>query len=341
MKIGIVNDLKIAIETMRQVLRAAPEHDLIWIAKNGAEAVEFCLKETPDLILMDLMMPVMDGVESTRRIMKQTPTAILIVTSTVAGHSSKVFEAMGAGALDVVATPVFGDTGAAEGGKALLDKIRRIARLQGDTSTASSRGSVPARKAAGEKPSGLLVAIGCSTGGPKILVNVLEKFPKTFPGSVVVIQHMDQKFTPGLVDWLDTQVPMSVKIARQGDFPEIGKILLACTDDHLTMTPKKILLYTKEPRDNFYHPSVDVFFNSVAQCWPGRGIAVLLTGMGKDGAEGLLALRRLGWYTIAQDQSTSIVYGMPKAAADIDAACDILPAGAIGDAILKHIAQKK
>ena len=151
---------------------------------------------------------------------------------------------------------------------------------------------------------------------------------------------MDEQFTPGLVEWMDSQVNMKVRIARPGDIPEPGKILIACTDDHLVMTPQLTLKNTKEPEDNFYHPSVDVFFLSVAQFWPGDGVAAVLTGMGRDGAEGLLALHKRNWYTIAQDRDSSIVYGMPKAAAQLGAATDILPASKIGKSINNFIIHK-
>jgi two-component system response regulator WspF len=148
---------------------------------------------------------------------------------------------------------------------------------------------------------------------------------------------MDKQFTPGLVQWIDSKINLPVSVARAGDIPEPGKVLMACTDDHLVMTSTLTLSYTEEPKDNFYHPSVDVFFSSVAQFWPGEGVAALLTGMGRDGAEGLLALHNRNWYTIAQDRDSSIVYGMPKAAAKLGAATDILPAGKIGKAVSNYI----
>jgi two-component system response regulator WspF len=148
---------------------------------------------------------------------------------------------------------------------------------------------------------------------------------------------MDQQFTPGLVKWIDSKIELPVSIISDGDIPEPGKVLMACTDGHLVMTPKLTLAYTKEPQNNPYHPSVDVFFSSIAQSWPGEGVAGLLTGMGRDGAEGLLALHNRNWYTIAQDRDSSIVYGMPKAAANLGAVTDILPADKIGGAISEYI----
>ena len=340
MKIGIVNDLQICIESLRKVLASSPEHQVVWIARNGAEAVVKCEENTPDLVLMDLLMPVMNGAEATRNIMQKTPCPILVVTSTVTGNSAKVFEAMSAGALDAVATPVIGKKGESAKGDELINKINRIGKLTGSLSKKTSHSlSLPAKPKV--HIDGMdIVLLGCSTGGPKILIEILSTFPKDFSASVIIIQHMDEQFTPGLVEWMDSQVNMPVRIARTGDIPESGKILIACTDGHLIMTPQLTLRYSKEPKDNFYHPSVDVFYLSVAQYWPGDGVAALLTGMGRDGANGLLALHKRNWYTIAQDRDSSIVYGMPKAAAKLGAATDILPASKIGKSINSFIVHK-
>jgi chemotaxis response regulator CheB len=334
--IGIVNDLEICIESLQQVLASAPEHRLVWVARDGQEAVDRCKELTPDLILMDLIMPVMNGVEATRKIMQSTPCPILVVTSTVSGNSAKVFEAMSAGALDAVATPLIGKMDETVIGEELLKKIHQIGQLTG------SLHKKPEKSRSIAKPKvqidGIdLVVLGCSTGGPNILIEILSALPEKFPASIIIVQHMDKQFTPGLVQWIDSKVNLPVSVARAGDIPEPGKILMACTDDHLVMTSTLALSYTEEPKDNFYHPSVDVFFSSVAQFWPGEGVAALLTGMGRDGAEGLLALHNRNWYTIAQDRDSSIVYGMPKAAAQLGAATDILPAGKIGTAISNYI----
>ena len=336
MDIGIVNDLEICIKSLQQVLASAPEHRVVWVARDGQEAVDRCRELTPDLILMDLIMPVMNGVEATRKIMQSTPCPILVVTSTVSGNSAKVFEAMSAGALDVVATPVIGKMDETVIGEELLRKINRIGQLTG------SLHKKPQKSRSIAKPKvqidGIdLVVLGCSTGGPNILIEILSALPEKFPASIIIVQHMDKQFTPGLVQWIDSKINLPVSVARAGDIPEPGKVLMACTDDHLVMTSTLTLSYTEEPKDNFYHPSVDVFFSSVAQFWPGEGVAALLTGMGRDGAEGLLALHNRNWYTIAQDRDSSIVYGMPKAAAKLGAATDILPAGKIGKVISNYI----
>lgn len=325
-----------AAEILRRIVANSAMHKVLWIASNGAEAISCCNREKPDLILMDLMMPVMDGVEATRRIMKTTPCAILVVTATVSGHSSKVFEAMGAGALDVVATPVIGADGQSGGGEDLLKKINLIGKLIGAKVEKIEKT---------EKDSGLstlqnyreryLVVLGSSTGGPQALLEVLSTFPKNINASIVVVQHMDKKFTASLATWLNKQLDLPVKIITNGGRLITGTVLIPNTDNHLTLTSNGTLCYSKEPADNFYHPSVDVFFNSVAKYWPGKMIAALLTGMGRDGAQGLLNIKNNGWHTIAQDQETSVVYGMPKAAKMLNAATEILPIQKIGPRILE------
>lgn len=333
MRIGIVNDSVMAAEVLRRIVISCPEHQLLWLAANGEEAVSNCQVALPDLILMDLMMPVMDGVVATKRIMQNTPCAILIVTSSVTGNSSMVFEAMGAGALDVVTTPVLGHNTNITTNE-LIRKIELIAKLIGCAQKKSGgRQHNGALKPAGHRTDPPMIAIGASTGGPQALTAVLTQFPGNFPATVVIIQHMDKKFTPGLASWINQQIDMPVKVITEKERPQKGIVYLPSTDHHLTLTGKGTLSYSVEPTDNFYHPSVDVFFQSLSNNWRGTIIGVLLTGMGRDGAVGLLSLKEAGHHTIAQDEATSIVYGMPKAAKQIDAAKEILPIHEIGKRI--------
>lgn len=186
-----------------------------------------------------------------------------------------------------------------------------------------------------------LVVIGSSTGGPKTLVSIFSKLPKDLEAAIVVIQHLDQEFSAGLADWLNMQTPLRVRVAIRGTHPEKGVVDVAGTNDHLVLTAGLTFAYTPDPYDNPYRPSVDVFFRSVAKYWPNTGCAILLTGMGRDGAAELATLRSLDWYTIAQDQATSVVYGMPKAAKELDAATEILALDQIAPAILQFVAQAK
>jgi two-component system response regulator WspF len=323
MKIGIVNDLPLAVEALRRALMQKPGYQVIWVARNGAEAVEQCAKATPDLVLMDLIMPVMDGVETTRRIMAHTPCAILIVTVSVGSNASRVFEAMGHGALDAVDTPALGLGDLNDSASPLLAKIETIRKLISDKNgshAAMDRAGSQALSSRGER----LVAIGASAGGPAALTTVLRGLPRDFSAAIVVIQHVDEQFAAGMAEWLGLSSALPVRVAQEGERPETGVVLLAGTNDHLTLKAPDRLGYTPKPVDYSYRPSVDVFFQSACRFWSGTVVGVLLTGMGRDGALGLKALRNKGHYTIAQDQATSAVYGMPKAAAKLDAAVDIL-----------------
>jgi two-component system response regulator WspF len=331
MRIAIVNDLKLAVEALRRVIARAPEHQLAWIAYDGREAVEKCAGDTPDLVLMDLIMPVMDGVEATRQIMKQCPCAVLVVTATVSGNAAKVFDAMGHGALDAVCTPVLGADGRLEGGDALLAKIATIGRLIGKPRAASATPLPSAPAVRTDVPP--LAVLGASTGGPMVLVDVLRDLLPDLGLAVVVVQHVDAQFATALVDWIGSQCAMPVREVRPGESPPPGVILVAGREEHLVFRPDLTLAFTPEPRDCAYRPSVDAFFRSAAGAWPGRGLAALLTGMGRDGAEGLLELRRAGWHTIAQDRDSSIVWGMPGAAVELKAAAEVLSPAQIARAL--------
>jgi len=323
MRIAIVNDMAMAVEALRRVIVRGDGDRVAWIARDGAEAVKQCKQDTPDLILMDLMMPVMDGVEATRRIMSESPCPILIVTSAMEARSTKVFEALGAGALDAVQTPFLGEKGETAGASALKFKIQKFGCLG-----AQDKGSV---KDAGNEPSlnpdasDCLIAIGASAGGPAALATILSGLPREFPGAIVIVQHVDAQFVPSMADWLNATSALTVRVARQGDKPEANTALIAGTNEHLHFMNSRSLGYTPEPRDCFYRPSIDVFFQSVVRQWKGKTAGVLLTGMGRDGAKGLKALRDSGALTIAQDATSSVVYGMPKAAAELGAAASVLP----------------
>ena len=167
-------------------------------------------------------------------------------------------------------------------------------------------------------------------------MEILGGLPKDFPAAIVIVQHVDAQFTQGLADWLAQHSRLPVRLVCEGDAPVAGAVLIANTADHLVFLNAKTLGYTAEPVEAVYRPSVDVFFQSVAKHWPGKVTGVLLTGMGRDGAKGLKALRDEGHHTIAQDRATSVVYGMPKAAAALEAAVEILPLPQIGAALQRR-----
>ena len=331
MRIAIVNDSPLAVTAMSRLLAATPAHQLAWVARDGAEAVERCAEDTPEMILMDLIMPRMGGVEATRAIMAQSPCAILIVTATVGGQSGKVFQALGAGALDAVSTPDLAGAGA----DTLLSKIQTLGRLISTTSISKRE---PERAPAAISRTSGLVAIAASAGGPAALAVILANLRPDFPAAIVIIQHVDEEFAPLMAKWLGDQSPLPVRIAAPGDHPEPGVALIAGRNDHLIFTSARTLGYSKEPVAYSYRPSADVFFNSAVARWKGDIAGVVLTGMGRDGAAGLKGLRDANALTIAQDRESCVVYGMPKAAAESGAAAEILPLQRIAARLTKYFA---
>ncbi|MRW94555.1 chemotaxis-specific protein-glutamate methyltransferase CheB [Duganella sp. FT80W] len=336
MKIAIANDVAMAAEALRRVVASTAEHQVLWIARTGAEAVRMAADNRPDLILMDLNMPELDGVEATRQIMEHSPCAILVVTGRPQDNVNQVFRALGAGALDVTATPVL--QGQPGGDAELLAKIRtmdKLIRHSGGSQAMSPRSAAGngnghgGAEAESEKVTSLL-AIGASTGGPVAVSKMLAGWKAPRGCAIVVVQHIDQHFADNFARWLGEQLEMPVRAAEEGDELVAGTVLIAKSNDHLTLDQNLRLRYDSHPKDYAYRPSVDVFFHCVAQHWKGETVGVLLTGMGRDGADGLLAMRRAGQTTIAQDQASSAVYGMPRAAAELDAAQMILPLTKIG-----------
>jgi two-component system response regulator WspF len=244
-----------------------------------------------------------------------------------------VYEALGAGALDATAMPTAGPAGAWNGAPALLEKIARIDRTFGparEVNTApGGRRSGAAATPLAVNPRPPLVGLGASAGGPTAIATILRELPRDFVGAIVIIQHLDPQFVDGMVTWIAAQSAIPVRVAVAGDQPAPGVALVAGGDGHLVLDRIGALRYSLDATDPELRPSIDLFFNSMVAHWHGRAVGVVLTGMGRDGASGLRALRESGATTIVQDRASSAVYGMPKAAAQLDAASDILPLSAI------------
>lgn len=325
----------VGAQNQRAISRALSEsqHTLIWSASSPRDALHKFDGTPPDVLLIGARLTEMTPAALTRAILAKGACAVLLLAESGAERVSEVYEAMGAGALDVVASPLIDPEGQLTRGEPLLLKLRTAARLLGQGSQQLSAVNTPSSSSA-------LVAIGASTGGPQALLTILASLPKNFPAAIIIVQHVDSAFSEGLASWLRDGSDIRVDIARDGMLPRPGQALIAGSSDHLVMTVGGVLRYRAEPVEMPYRPSVDVLFSSLAVHWPKPAVAVLLTGMGRDGAEGMKKLRQLGWHTIAQDEASSVVYGMPKAAALLGAACKILPLPAIANEVIAQVTRR-
>jgi two-component system response regulator WspF len=334
MRVALVNDLKMALEALRRVVESMPDASVVWMAEDGSQALDKCQQDLPDLVLMDMIMPVMDGVEATRQIMNTCPCPILVTTASVTDNVSYVFEALGHGAVDAVNTPVLGTAGSLQGADDLIRKIRQVRQLRRPARTplpSHETHSSSAPPIASRIPP--LVAIGASTGGPQALRKTLATIGKPPHYAVLVVQHLDAIFVPGLAKWLSSESDLPVGIVEPNQRPRAGQVYLACSSDHLVLGAEGRMQYVEEPKDRIHRPSVDVLFASLCEHHVPPGVAVLLTGMGQDGANGLKSLLDHRWETIAQNESSSAVWGMPGAAVRMKAACQVLADSQIGEAI--------
>lgn len=337
-RVVIVDDSLVAREMLAQILSSDPEIEIVGQAGNGADGVDLVGELKPDLVTMDIHMPKMDGLTAVEQIMAYTPTPILVVSSSVHEEGiGSAFEALKAGALEVMKKPEPKDWEDLERiGREFIRKVKMLSRVKVITHVAGRRSarhepSRPSLPSAG--PAGYaLVAIGSSTGGPSALMTVLGGLPKEFPVPILVAQHMADGFIPGLVAWLRTGCKVGVSEATDGLAPEAGVAYLAPTGLNLVFDGAR-MRFDKPKSGQLYIPSADTLFSSVATSIRGRGVGVILTGMGNDGAVGLKAMRDAGAATIAQDESTSTVWGMPRAAAELGAAGAVLPVEEIAGAI--------
>lgn len=318
---------------IKRCLLSTRVYDIVWSTKDGLEAVRRVLGAPPDLLLIDFDLESLPGIDVIKKVTEKTNCAVLVVTENPKKKTSKVFEAMGAGARDVVVLP--GELKPSETRPALLQKVATIGTLLGVA--APNQKTTTSSSLSFNNSVECLLAIGASTGGPAALAGVLNVLPVDFPAAIVIIQHLDEQFSSGFCNWLKSQTKLPVRIAKENEPPAVGQVLLSGRSDHLVLKQNGILHYTAHPVDYPYRPSVNEFFESITEYWNGRCVGVLLTGMGKDGATGLLSLHNKGYHTIAQDAKSSVVYGMPKAAAELSAASEILALNDIGSRVIELV----
>ncbi|HTD06108.1 chemotaxis-specific protein-glutamate methyltransferase CheB [Undibacterium sp.] len=347
LRILVVEDSLTVRKRLVEVLNADPHMEVIAEAADGKQAIALCQDLRPDVITLDMMLPVMSGLAATEYIMAHCPTPILVVSSsTNRGELFKTYEALAAGAVDVMEKPQ-ADDAAGDWEQRFISTVRLVSRVRVITHLrARMSNTAAAAFRAGENqdlpaPAALrarsceLIAIGASTGGPKAVVQILQALPVDFPIPVLIVVHIGEPFGFAFADWLDGQVSLrsGVKIAVNGQ-PLTRGVFMAPPTRHMVVRNNKIIL-DDGPERHSCKPSVDVLFESLATEDAGTVAAALLTGMGSDGARGLLALRRSGATTIAQDEASSVVYGMPREAALLGAAQDVLPLSDIGPALVR------
>jgi two-component system chemotaxis response regulator CheB len=335
----VVYDSPLIRDIITAILQEDPEIDVIGQAENGQVAIDLVNALRPDLVTMDIMMPVMDGLTAIQNIMAYNPTPILVVTSS--GEAEVAYKAISSGALEVMQKPDM-SLGPVEWEGfvrrvKLLSKVKVITHVRGrgpaSTQVLPIMGS-DARPAGSQRP---ILVVGASTGGPAALAKLLGGLPPELTSGVVIVQHIAEGFVPGLVSWLSTVTMLNVKAAEQGAVIEPGTVYIAPTGTHTAIASGGRISLLDQPPVDSQRPAVDVLFESVPLHYGRRAIAVLLTGMGRDGARGLKAIRDAGGRTIAQDEASCVVFGMPKAAIDLDAAERVLPLSEIPAAIVQTL----
>jgi two-component system chemotaxis response regulator CheB len=322
-----------------ETLRLDPELEVVSEAEDGKRAIELCQSLHPDVMTLDMMMPVMSGLSVTEYVMAYCPTPILIVSASVnRGELFRTYEALAAGALDVLEKPT-AQTVTKDWEKKLIATVKLISRIKVITHprarlAANQRGEDCAGLSGLAKPSlPRVVAIGASTGGPGALLEILRGLPADFPLPLLIVLHLGEAFAPALAEWLDGPSHIRVRYARDGEPLPASGAYLAPPGRHLVVRQGQLRLVA-EPERHFCCPSVDVLFESLAREMASSSIACLLTGMGKDGAEGLLAVRRAGAITIVQDEASSVVFGMPGEAVRLGAAQRVLSIEQIAPALI-------
>lgn len=333
-RVLIVEDSSVFQTVLKNILSSSPEIEVAGIANNGVEGLALIPKLQPDVICTDFYMPKMGGLEFTQQVMTQYPRPILVISVSVQPEQRhRIFELLEAGAVDIFPKPRSGlNSDVQLNQKMLINKIKILAGVKVFRKRASRPNAqsnplpdksqpLVTNSASGIK----IVAIGTSTGGPQALQTIFEGLPANFPVPIVCVQHISHGFLDGLIQWLSATCPLSLTIATNGTTPQPGTIYFPTEGKHLELDSQRQFVYSDAPPVGGHRPAVNVTFKSVAGIYGREAIAVLLTGMGKDGAEGMQMIRQAGGFTIAQDQATSVIFGMPKEAIEMGAVKQILP----------------
>ncbi|WP_017292971.1 chemotaxis-specific protein-glutamate methyltransferase CheB [Geminocystis herdmanii] len=344
-KVLLVEDSPVATLLLQKIINTSPDVRIIGCAKTGIEGLELVQKLNPDVICTDLHMPKMNGLEFTKQVMANFPKPILVISASVQEEDTKhVFDVLNAGAVDIFPKPRTGQSGDYDLiREPLLTKIRILSGIKvfrrklpsSPPFTPSSTTFSPSTFSSASKVQ--MIAIGTSTGGPQVLAEILGKIPANFSVPIVCVQHISQGFLGGLVDWLNNNCQLKVKVAMTGEKPQAGYLYFPPEKHHLEFDRNgRFFCFSGLPVDG-HCPSVTVTFNSCATVFGKNAIGILLTGMGRDGATGLLSMFQQGAYTIAQDEASSVVFGMPGEAVRLGAAKKVLPSSSIASQIMTMI----
>jgi two-component system chemotaxis response regulator CheB len=340
-RVVVVDDSVVVREMLKEILESGNDITVVGEATNGHDAVEKARILSPDLITMDIRMPVMDGLEAVREIMAKRPTPILVITASLSREETDIsFQAISDGALDVMLKPRlekgpemrrFRDE--------LLEKVRILSRVR----VISHFGRKPRRTRSipkSMKAHERVVAIGASTGGPEAVMHILKSLPPNFPSPLCVVQHISQGFDAGFASWLNKRVPFDVRVAGDGDRLKPGLVLIAPCNFHLRFQGLLAEIMDTPPV-NSCKPSVDVMFESLAVGFKENAVGVILTGIGCDGTRGAEIMKENGGFTIAQDLASSVVYGMPKSAIDGGVVDLVLPLDQIPETLVQVISTRR
>lgn len=335
-KVLVVEDSITTRRFLVNMINEAPTMMVCGEANNGLEALQMVEQLKPHIVSMDIQMPRMDGIEATKQIMATKPTPI-VVASAGLGQKEVDFAmlAIEAGALAAIEKPT-----AAPQDEAKREEFLRLLRLMARVRVIRRNPNLlpdialPSPIKTDIKTFPEIIAIGASAGGPGVLAQILGHLPTDFPIPILIVQHLSADFVPGFADWLSRRCKMRVRIPVQGDFPMAGEIWIAPGGKHISLSADGRVVLHSDKGNHRHQPSIDILFESVSSVFGARAIGILLTGMGDDGAEGLAMLYKQGARTIAQDEETSVVFGMPAAAIERQAAEYVLSAHQISAALL-------
>ena len=330
-RVLVVNDSTFMRMAIKAILEDDPQFEVIGLAKDGKEGVEKAFQLKPDVVIMDLEMPVMSGFEAIEKIMEENPLPIIVVSSM---DIPVIIKALGVGAMGFVAIK----QGIEENAVDLIEKVKIASRVR--PLRRIKIGPIvkpPQIKAIKASPS-KIVAIGISTGGPQELQVLLSKLPGNLSCGTLIVQYMPPGFVGGLAEWLNANSPLDIRVAKAGDILGIGEVLLAPDDYHIKIDAgRRIILAQDTTKSSFHVPSIDVMMQSVAEAFGKEVVGVIMTGMGHDGVEGIKAIKKAGGKTIAQDEITSVVFGMNREAIETGCVDSIVALEKIADEIIRTV----